>query len=323
MLTYKTAGVDLENSNKLTSLILNNAIENDGFAGVFEHPLFKDYCLVSSTDGIGTKIEPLFKRKMYKQAAVDLIAMNLNDIAALGAKPLFFLDYIAVNKLDPDIISKFIICLKDELQKYDCSLLGGETSELNNLLYENSIDISGFVVGIIKKENILKKENIKENDVLIALKSSGAHSNGFSLLRELDKKGLINIDDYLEPTRIYIKEVSTLAEEKKIISAANITGGGIIDNLKRIIPKDLFVSIDENKIKKDENFIRLENILGKPECYRTFNMGIGFILVCNKDDVDYVLDKTKKFDSYILGKIVKNNGYKETVDICFGQGDKL
>lgn len=318
MFTYKNSGVDLENSNKLISLLLKNGVSNNEFAGVFEHPLLKDYYLVSSTDGIGTKIEPLFKRKLYNTLALDLLAMNFNDILTLGARPLFFLDYIAVNKLNPEVISNFITELKKESNKYNCPLLGGETSELNNLFTENSIDISGFVVGLVKKDNILKKENIKKDDVIIALKSSGVHSNGFSLLRKLDEKKLINIENYLSPTLIYTNEVSLLADEKKIKCSANITGGGIKDNLKRIIPNKFKALVYENKIIKDKIFLDLEKILPKEECYKTFNMGVGFILITDKINVPYVLEKTKKYNSYILGKIVENNEQKETVDFCFG-----
>ena len=211
-------------------------------------------------DGVGTKIIPLIKKRDTKTIANDLFAMNINDLVCCGAKPLFFLDYIALNRLDVDLVSNLIGELNKVLEKYSCALLGGETSELGDLILKNNFDISGFLVGAVKKDKLIDKNNVKKGDMVIALESSGAHSNGFSLIRKLYKDGLLSDDLFeksLAPVRIYYDTVQKLNDKKLVKSCANITGGGILANLERSIPKGLGLKADYGKIKLTPLFKRL------------------------------------------------------------------
>jgi phosphoribosylformylglycinamidine cyclo-ligase len=306
--TYKDAGVDVNAGNMLTK-ILNSEIKSDNignFAGLFEHPYIPDYYLVGCTDGVGTKVIPLAERGLVNTIANDLIAMNLNDLICTGAKPLFFLDYFATNKLDVELTSKFILSLKNILETFNCTLLGGETAELGNLIKENHFDVGGFMVGIVKKDSVLKKENVKNGDVIIALKSSGPHSNGYSLIRALHTAGDLCDDLFeqaLEPTYLYAKEVLKLADKKLVNACANITGGGLEDNLNRAIPNGLKAVIDREKIVKQDLFIKLQELVGEEEAYRTFNMGVGFCLVANKNNMHEIFEICKKHSPQVIGEI--------------------
>lgn len=293
----------------LTSL-LSKEIQDENignFAGVFEHPYIPEYFLVACTDGVGTKVIPLAKRGLVDTIAVDLIAMNLNDLICTGAKPLFFLDYFATNKLDVELTSKFVMALKKELEKYNCSLLGGETSELGSLIRENCFDVAGFMVGIVKKEDLLRRENVQTGDVIIALKSSGPHSNGFSLIRSLHEKNLLSdelFEKSLAPCHIYAHEVEKLVEKKLIHACANITGGGIFENIKRAIPEGKKAVIDKEKLIKQELFEKLQELVGEEEAYKTFNMGVGFCLIAPSENKDEIFKICKKYEPTIIGEVV-------------------
>ena len=309
--TYERAGVSIKSSDMLTQL-LKKELKTDNignFAGVFEHPWIPEYFLAACTDGVGTKVIPLVERNMINTIAIDLIAMNLNDLICVGAKPLFFLDYFATNKLDVDITSKFIIALENELKKYNCVLLGGETSELGSLIKENCFDVGGFMVGIVKKESLLKKENVKAGDFIIGLKSSGPHSNGFSLIRKLyDERQLDDrlFEKALEPCFIYVKEITELTEKNLLHACANITGGGIEHNLLRSIPTNLKVNIDRSRIIKQEIFEKLEELVGEDESYKTFNMGVGFCIIAPKKNIEEIFEICKKYSPVVIGKIEGN-----------------
>ena len=306
--TYKDSGVNIENGNLLTE-ILNKEIKSDNignFAGLYEHPYIPDYYLVGCTDGVGTKVIPLAKRDLIETIAADLIAMNLNDLICTGAKPMFFLDYFATNKLNVEITSKFVIALKEELLKYNCTLLGGETAELGNLIQKGHFDVGGFMVGIVKKDSILKRENVKDGDIVIALKSSGPHSNGFSLIRSLHDNGSLPDDLFeksLAPTYIYANEINRLVDKKLLHACANITGGGIEDNLVRSVPEGMFALIDKNKIIKQPLFEKLEQLTGEDEAYKTFNMGVGFCIIAPKENKDEIFEICEKYEPKIIGEI--------------------
>lgn len=313
--TYKDSGVDINAANMLTNIlnkeIKSEKLENfaDPFASTFEHPYIPEYFLVGCTDGIGTKVIPLAKRERFETIATDLIAMNLNDLICTGAKPMFFLDYFATNKLDVEFTSKFIIALKNELSKYNCKLLGGETSEVGSLIKEGHFDIGGFMVGIVKKDSVLKCENVKENDVIIALKSSGPHSNGFSLIRSLNESGQLSdelFEGALEPTYIYAKEILEVVEKNLVHSCANITGGGIEDNLNRSIPPHLKAIWHKDRIIKQELFERLLELVGEAEAYNTFNMGVGFCVVAPKDNAGEIFKICEKYEPTIIGEVILN-----------------
>ncbi len=307
--TYLNSGVDVFGADMLVKnikgIVKKQAIGD--FAGLFEHPIFEDYYLAACTDGVGTKIIPLIKKKDTKTIANDLFAMNINDLVCCGAKPLFFLDYIALNKLDVDLVSNLISELNKVLEKYSCALLGGETSELGDLILKNNFDISGFLVGAVKKDKLIDKNNVKKGDLVVALESSGAHSNGFSLIRKLYKDGLLSDDLFeksLAPVRIYYDTVQKLNDKKLVKSCANITGGGILANLARSIPKGLDLKINYDKIKLSPLFKRLLELVGEKEAYSTFNMGVGFCVICSPCDLDEVIKICADYNPFILGEVV-------------------
>ncbi len=310
MIDYEKAGVSIKKADALTEIIKKEvSSENIGmFAGLYENPAFPEYFLVGCTDGVGTKIIPLIAKNKIETAAIDLIAMNLNDMICTGARPLFFLDYFATHTLDVEVTSRFIKALKQELTKYNCTLLGGETAELSDLVTEGHFDVGGFAVGMVKKDKILSKDNVEENDVIIGLKSSGPHSNGYTLIRKLHEKGLLSnqeLDNALEPTHIYVNEVIELCDRDLIKVCANITGGGLDGNLERVIPEGYFANIDRSKIPVQPIFEKLLSLVGEEEAYKTFNMGVGLCIIASEDKVNEVLKICEKYGPFILGKICK------------------
>lgn len=301
-INYKNSGVDVQKAELLTSLI---GFENM-FAGLIEHPVLPEYYFSACTDGVGTKIIPLLERNDLNTIANDLVAMNLNDLITTGAKPVFFLDYIAVNKLDVDLITEFITELKNILNNYNCALLGGETSELNDMIKKGVFDVSGTIIGLVKKENILSKDNVKSSDVIIGLSSNGPHSNGFTLIRKMYEQKLITKEEFetsLKPTHIYADQILELADKKMLKAAANITGGGLYKNLDRIFPNNLSYSINTNNIPKQPLFEKFKNLLGKKESYSTFNMGVGMCLIVSKNNVNKVMSICAKYKPFVLGKV--------------------
>lgn len=321
-ISYKDSGVSIEAGNMLTGL-LNKEIKSDNignFAGIYEHPYIPDYFLVGCTDGVGTKVIPLAKRGLVETIATDLIAMNLNDLICTGAKPLFFLDYFATNKLDVDITSKFVFALRKELSKYNCTLLGGETAELGDLVKEGHFDVGGFMVGIVKKDLVLKRENVQNNDVIISLKSSGPHSNGYSLVRALHDSGQLSdelFETALAPTHIYANEINEIVEKGFAHACANITGGGIEDNLNRSIPDGKTAVIYKEKIPKQELFEKFQELVGEDEAYKTFNMGVGFCIITKKENIEAICKICEKYEPTIIGEVVDGVLGNVNPKICF------
>lgn len=307
-MNYEQAGVSIAKADALTALIQKEVkSENIGmFAGIYEHPVLPDYYLVGCTDGVGTKIIPLIKYNLIETAAIDLIAMSLNDMICLGAAPLFFLDYFATHSLDVELTSRFIKALKSELSKYNCVLLGGETAELNDLVTKGHFDVGGFAVGLVKKDKMLRKENVSNGDIIIGIKSSGPHSNGYTLIRKLYKEKLISEAEFknmLEPTYIYVKEILELADNNIIKVAANITGGGIAGNLERVIPDGLSAEVFKKNIPQNHIFKKLEELVGTEEAYKTFNMGVGMCIIVSSDKACEVIEVCKDYEPFILGTI--------------------
>lgn len=300
---YEKSGVNLKEAERL-----NNSLKRDlklsAFAGAVK--LNNDLKIVTCCDGIGSKIIPLYERKMYQTIATDVVAANLNDLVCSGATAVGFVDYIAVNKLDSEAISKIIQGINIELTKCNCKLLGGETSEIGELITQNNIDISGFAVGV-KTQNNFDKNNVKEGDIIVGLASSGIHANGFSLVRKLYSDGVLSEEEFistLKPTNIYYNEVLKLIQEGKIKSCANITGGGILSNLLRSVPETLGVELDFNIIPTQEIFQKLMHVCGE-EFYEVFNAGVGFCIVTSKEDLQCVLDGCKVFSPFVFGEITK------------------
>lgn len=315
---YKDAGVDIDRANEFVKYIKDKVGENIGlFGGLFDiKEILKEYSepvLVSSCDGVGTKVEIARKLKKYKNIGIDLVAMNVNDVYVMRAKPLFFLDYYAMYDLNLDISREIIDGIVEACNYANCKLIGGETAQMKAIFKKNRFDIAGFVVAIAEKSKIPKKEKLKAGDIIIGISSNGFHSNGYSLIREVVNKKKLKLNRIykeisenetigeilLRPTRIY-KEILDIDFK----SAVHITGGGFYENIKRVLREDLDAKIKINyeipKIFKF--FMELGNVPLK-EAFRVWNMGIGMVLILDEKALDSL-----KIDYILLGRIEKGNG---------------
>ena len=320
--SYKNSGVNISLGNKfvkhigkLTKKNVKKANSNIGsFSSLYDISALniKNPIIVSCTDGVGTKLELSNKYNRLNTIGIDLVAMCVNDLIVQGAKPLFFLDYIAIDKIKLPKLKKVLSGILKGCKLAKCELIGGETAEMPGIYKKNKFDLAGFCTGIISKKKILKKENVKNGDIILAIPSTGIHSNGYSLVREILKKNKLPLKIkkiLLKPTKIYVEEILNLCKKNLIHSAANITGGGIIENVIRSIPNNLTANIDLSKIKVKKVFswLKSKNISDK-EMLRTFNCGVGFCLIIKKNN----LKKVKKYFSndfmpYEIGYISKNN----------------
>ncbi|WP_044418948.1 phosphoribosylformylglycinamidine cyclo-ligase [Halarcobacter anaerophilus] len=319
--SYKDAGVDIDAGNQFVenikphvkSTLIPGVLGGIGsFAGAFELPTgYKEPVLLSGTDGVGTKLKLAIDSKKFDTVGIDLVAMCTNDLLCNFGEPLFFLDYYATAKLEVDEATDVVKGIAEGCIRSECALVGGETAEMPGMYKEGDFDLAGFCVGIAEKSELNRIEKIEEGDTLIALPSSGIHSNGFSLVRKLllEKLGMTLEDEFdgkllkdvlLEPTRIYVKEFK--ANKDKINALAHITGGGITENLPRVLPDNLKALVDRSKIKVLPIFEYMGQFVETEEMYRTFNMGVGMILVVNPKNVDSVLANT---DGYVIGEIAK------------------
>ena len=275
--------------------------------------------IVSSTDGVGTKIEIANKFKKYNTIGIDLVAMCVNDLIVQGAKPIFFLDYIAVNKLKFNKVKKILDGIVHGCKLADCALIGGETAEMPGTYAKNKFDLAGFSIGVVEKNNLLTKNKIKSNNVVLAVPSSGLHSNGFSLVRNILKKKNLYLPpdikkNLMKPTKIYVKELNIINKKKLINGCANITGGGLLNNTIRILPDKLCLNIDLSKIKIKPIFKWLKkNNIKDSEMLKTFNCGVGFCLVTNKKNINKVKNIfSKNFQPYEIGFISKGKSKVKT-----------
>ena len=321
--TYEKSGVNIEAADNFVKFISSISSKNKGnkkfnniggFGSISDIPKdFKRPKIVASTDGVGTKIEIANILNKYDTIGIDLVAMCVNDLIVQGAKPLLFLDYISINKIDLKKLKSIIKGIVKGCKISGCELVGGETAEMPGTYEKGKFDIAGFSVGVVDEKKILNKKKIVKDNLILAIPSSGVHSNGYSLIRNILNKKKINLKktkflkkELLKPTKIYVKEVLSLIKKNLINGCANITGGGISDNIKRIIPDRLTANISLNKIKikKIFSWLKKNNIADK-EMLRTFNCGVGFCLIIDPKN----LDKVKKFFSskykpYIIGKII-------------------
>lgn len=300
---YENAGVNLSQANKLNEK-LSQKLGISTFAG--KTFLADGFKLVTCCDGIGSKIIPLYERKLYKTIAKDVVAANFNDLICSGAKAVGFVDYLAVNKLDNDAIFEIIQGIDGELKKCNCKLLGGETSEINELITQNNIDISGFAIGLVEGEG-LNKNNVSQGDIVIGLCSSGIHANGFSLIRMLYQEKMLSEEEFescLAPTYIYYNNVLKLLQKKLIKSCANITGGGILSNLMRALPENFDVELNFDKIPPQPIFQKLKNICGD-EFYEVFNAGVGFCLIADESNKGEIFEICNEFSPFLFGEIIK------------------
>ncbi len=323
-LTYAQSGVNIRSADKFVKFISKitskqskskkqNNIGN--FGSVTKLPTnLKNIYLVASTDGVGTKIEIANKLNKFDTIGIDLVAMSVNDVLVQGGKPFIFLDYISINKIKQKKLKDILKGIYKGCRISDCELVGGETAEMPGTYSEGKFDIAGFCVGLVEKKKILNQNNIKKKDLVVAIPSSGLHSNGFSLVRYILQKNKVNYTKnnklkkwLLEPTKIYVKELTKLIDHKLINACAHITGGGIKDNLSRIIPKGMCANVDLNKIKVKKVFSWLKkNKISDSEMLKTFNCGVGFIIIVKRDKLKKIKKYfKKKYAPYIIGEITQ------------------
>ena len=322
--TYKKSGVDINSADNFVKFISKISSKQKGkkkfsniggFGSVSDIPKnFKNPKIVACTDGVGTKIEIANELNKFDTIGIDLVAMSVNDLIVQGARPLIFLDYISINKINLKKLKSIIKGIVKGCDISGCELVGGETAEMPGTYEKNKFDIAGFAVGLVDQNKLLNKNKIKKNDLILAIPSSGLHSNGFSLVRYVIKKNKINIKknnflkkELLKPTKIYVNEILNLIEKNLINGCANITGGGIPDNIKRIIPDNLTAEINLNMIKPTKIFKWLKNNdIEDSEMLKTFNCGVGFCLIVKPQNLSKVKKYfSKEFQPYVIGKIIK------------------
>lgn len=358
MLTYKQSGVDIDEGNRAVDLIKEkikgtydgNVIGDLGnFSGLYSLKDFvsmKEPVLLASTDGVGTKLKIAQMMDKHDTVGIDLVAMCVNDLICQGAKPLFFLDYIALGKLVPEHIEKVVGGIADGCKMSECALIGGETAEMPGMYGEGDYDLAGFSIGIADKDKIVSGKDVKSGDVLIGISSSGVHSNGFSFVRKIfidtynykmdqyvGKLGMTLGEALLTPTKIYVGLALDTIKKHNVKAIAHITGGGLIENITRVIPKGLGLNIDKKSWEKPPIFKLIEgfNAVEERELHKSFNMGIGLVMIVNKEDAQdvvnsinsrendnlkYVDEKYKdlfKDNAYIIGEVVDSH---QGVELC-------
>ena len=321
--TYQKSGVNINAADNFVKFISSISSNNKdkkkfnnigGFGSITNIPKnVKKPKIVACTDGVGTKIEIANILNKYDTIGIDLVAMSVNDLIVQGAKPLLFLDYISINKINLGKLKSILKGIVKGCKISNCELVGGETAEMPGTYEKGKFDIAGFAVGVVGEKNILEKKNIKKNDLILAVPSSGIHSNGYSLVRYVLKKKKIDLKnnkflkkELLKPTKIYVNEVLDLIDNKLLNGCANITGGGLGDNIKRVIPDGLLADIDLNKIKTKKIFTWLKNNdISDKEMMKTFNCGVGFCLIINPKNLNKITKFfTKNFKPYVIGKII-------------------
>lgn len=332
---YKQAGVDVESGYEAVKLMKKYVVETydknvlgdlGSFGGFYALDSREDGdVLVAGTDGVGTKLKYAFELGIHDTIGIDCVAMCANDVVCQGAKPLIFLDYIALGKLYPEKVAMIVKGVAEGCKQASCALIGGETAEMPGFYTDGEYDIAGFCVGIAKKNKIINGSKIKEGDALIGFASSGVHSNGYSLVRKLippvkaelekydEKLGCTVGEAVLKPTRIYVKTILSLIEKFDIKGIAHITGGGFIENIPRIIPKDLGVKINRGSYELPQIFKLLSELSGAEDMklYNTFNMGIGMVLAVDKKNAAAVIKAAEELGekAYEIGEVIGGGGF--------------
>ncbi len=333
---YKESGVNVEEGYRAVELMqkhvqstyTDRVIQSKaGFGGLFDlsglaELGIKKPVLVSGTDGVGTKLKLAFDTGIFDTVGIDLVAMCVNDIICSGAMPLFFLDYIATGKLDAEDTEKIVKGIAEGCRQSKASLIGGETAEMPGFYKAGEFDLAGFAVGVVDKNKIIDGVNLAEDDIVIGLASSGAHSNGYSLIRKIISDNKLDVksayqdktlgETLLAPTKIYVKEVMELLKNVDIKAMAHITGGGFNENIARVLPEHLDCEIDKNSWQVPDIFNSLKDwgSVSEDGMYATFNMGIGFVIIVKNKDIDKALRILNEQDAktYKIGKLVKGNG---------------
>ncbi len=334
--SYAAAGVDITAGYKAVELMkahiartMTACVCSDvgGFGGLFELDVqgMEKPVLVSGTDGVGTKLKLAFLTDKHNTVGIDCVAMCVNDVICCGAKPLFFLDYIACGKNVPEKIASIVEGVCEGCVQSGASLVGGETAEMPGFYPVNEYDLAGFAVGVVDKKKILNAQSMQEGDVIIALPSSGVHSNGFSLVRKVFGVGTNDLskpmaelggksiqETLLTPTKIYVKPILALLDSVTVRSISHITGGGFYENIPRSLPKGLAAKIDKSALKILPIFDLIAKVGNIPErdMFNTFNMGVGMSVIVKKEDAQKALDvlKANGEDAYIMGEVVKGEG---------------
>ena len=330
--SYKQAGVDITAGYRAVELMKQHVARTmtpgvleglGGFGGLFELDLtgMTRPVLVSGTDGVGTKLKIAFELDKHDTVGIDCVAMCANDVVCCGAKPLFFLDYIACGQNVPERIAAIVSGVAEGCVQAGCALIGGETAEMPGFYPEDEYDLAGFVVGAVDKSRLFNRMHMRAGDVVLALPSSGVHSNGFSLVRKVlpdrslyvEELGATLGEALLVPTKIYVKPVLALAERIEVKGASHITGGGFYENVPRCLPSGLSARIEKKAVRTPPIFDVIQKAGNVPErdMFNTFNMGVGMCLIVDKEDADTALSIVK--DAYVLGELVKGDG---GIELC-------
>lgn len=324
-MTYKKSGVDIDKANTFVDSIKPLAKKTrrpevlagiGGFGALCKLPnkKYKEPILVSSTDGVGTKLKLAALTGYYDGIGIDLVAMNVNDILTLGAEPLFFLDYFAIGKIEQEMMHTVIKSIAEGCRQANCALIGGETAEMPGLYAKDDFDLAGFCVGVVDKHKIIDGKNVKPGNVIVGIASSGFHSNGFSFVRSVLDNDFVkkNAEEILKPTKIYVKPVLQLLEREPIHAMAHITGGGFFDNIPRSLPENCQATIHIGSwpVPRVFKWVEEKGKVQSKEMYRTFNMGIGMILVTEKSRALKVISQLTKSGehAWIIGEIEKGKG---------------
>lgn len=278
--------------------------------------------LVSGTDGVGTKLKLAIDNNKHDTIGIDVVAMCVNDILTTGAQPLYFLDYIAANKVIPEVIEQIVKGVSDGCEQTNTALIGGETAEMGDMYHEGDYDLAGFAVGAVEKDDYIDGAQVEAGHVLVGLSSSGIHSNGYSLVRKIIANSGINLNDYfdenrtylqtfLEPTRLYVKPVLDILNQFKVYAMTHITGGGFYENIPRALPEGVTAKIDANayEVPKIFKWLQQHGDIPSNEMYNVFNMGIGYTLVVDKENSDAIIKIAKQhdIDAYVIGEIVEGD----------------
>jgi phosphoribosylformylglycinamidine cyclo-ligase len=338
-MTYRNAGVDIDAGNALVEAIKPLARSTarqgadaalGGFGGLFDLRAagFEDPLLVAATDGVGTKLKLAFNTGIHDTVGIDLVAMCVNDLVVQGAEPLFFLDYLATGHLEADVAAAVVSGIADGCRQAGCALIGGETAEMPGMYGDGEYDLAGFTVGAVERTNVIDGRNVAAGDILLGLASNGVHSNGFSLVRRVIEHTGITFDSpapfdsrqnlgesLLAPTKIYVKSCLTAIKTGGIHGIAHITGGGLVENLPRVIPDDLSAQLDKMSWPSLPVFEWIADAGNVPseEMQRTFNLGIGMVLIVHPDSVDQATEVLREHGEsiYEIGRIVERNGGPE------------
>jgi phosphoribosylformylglycinamidine cyclo-ligase len=345
--TYKDAGVDIDSANTAVNRIKkyvkqtysSNVLSNVGsFGGLYQ--LDQDTVLVSSTDGVGTKLKLAFLTNKHDTIGQDLVNHCVNDILVMGARPLFFLDYIGCGKVFPDVIEGIVKGLSIACKENNCALIGGEVAEMPGLYKEKEYDLASFIVGKVEKKEIIDGSKVKKGDVVIGLSSNGLHTNGYSLAikillehskLKLEEKpkglGCTLKDGLMKVHTSYLNPVSEVLDKFEVKAMAHITGGGLIENIPRILPDDAFVELNKKSWKINPIFSLIQELgnIDEDEMYRVFNMGIGFVIIVEKSNVDKILGLLAKnpFKSQVIGKVVGGNEKGKTGTVLEKEGQRI